>query len=144
MKAITIEHVARFLLASAVLLWAGALSAQTPSPAVNPHTIPTVNGDIGSCTVLFTVTNGKGAPIYNAKVRVHISHGFFGAHKLDLEVGTNIDGKARFSGLPDKMDHALHFLASKDDLDGSAFYDTSHNCNAKHEIVLLKQDSSAP
>ena len=117
--------------------------AQTP-PTVNSHAIPSVDGGIGSCSVVFTVTDGKGAPVYNAKVKVHIAYGFLGAHKLDLEVGTNVDGKARFDGLPSKAKQALHFLASQGDREGSAFYDPNNNCNAKHDIVLLKQDSSTP
>jgi len=129
------------LLASLGLL-AGAAEAQTANPqAANPHAIPSIDGGIGSCSVVFTVTDGKGAPLYNAKVRVHIAYGFLGAHKLDLEVGTNTDGKARFDGLPSRVKQALHFLGSKGDLEGGAFYDPNHDCQAKHDIVLLKQPS---
>jgi hypothetical protein len=125
----------------ALSLWlAGQMVAQTtPAQGVNSHAVPAVDGGIGSCSVLFTVTDGKGAPLYNAKVKVHIAYGFLGAHKLDLEVGTNIDGKASFTGLPSRVKQELHFLASKGDLAGSAFYDPNHNCHGKHDIVLLKQ-----
>jgi hypothetical protein len=124
------------------LLLAGQMAAQTASAqGINSHAVPAVDGGIGSCSVLFTVTDGKGAPLYNAKIKVHIAYGFLGAHKLDLEVGTNIDGKASFTGLPDKVKQALHFLGSKGDLEGGAFYDPNHNCNAKHDIVLLKPAS---
>jgi len=131
-----------WVISAAVL--ASVSAAAQAAPAVNSHAVPSVDGGIGSCSVVFTVTDGKGAPIYLAKVKVHISYGFLGAHKMDLEVGTNVDGKARFEGLPSKAKEALHFLASKDDKEGSAFYDPNKDCNGKHDIVLLKQDSDTP
>jgi hypothetical protein len=127
----------------ALLGLAGSAAAQTSNAqGPNPHAVAAIDGGIGSCSVVFTVTNGKGMPVYNAKVKVHISYGFLGAHKLDLEVGTNVDGKARFTGLPNKVKQALHFLGSKGDLEGGAFYDPNHNCNAKHDIVLLTPQAS--
>jgi hypothetical protein len=125
-----------------MVLLAGGVEAQTTKPqTADPHAVPVVDGDAGPCSVVFTVTTGKGAPIYNAKLKVHVAYGFLGMRKLDLEVGTNVDGKARFQGLPRRLDHALHFLGSKDDLEGSAFYDPTSECDAMHRIVLLKQDT---
>ena len=43
------------------------------------------------------------------------------ARKLDLEVGTNVDGKARVSGLPDRLKKGLFFEASEGDRTGNAF-----------------------
>jgi len=106
--------------------------------AAGPHSIPSVDAGIGSCSVVLTVRDESSAPVYAAKVRVHIAYGFAGAHKMDLEAGTNVDGKARFDGLPDRVKQALHFEASKDDREGSAFYNPSENCKAEHEIVIRK------
>ncbi len=54
-----------------------------------------------------------GAPVYNAKINVHIAYGFGSFHKLDLEVSTNADGKARFIGLPNRLKRALTFYATE-------------------------------
>src|SRR6266550_2496219 len=60
-------------------------------------------------------TPAADAPVYAAKIKVHIAYGFMSAHKLDLEVGTNSDGKARFTGLPDHLKRGLFFEASEGD-----------------------------
>src|ERR1700730_5210327 len=74
--------------------------SQTTSSSADPKSIPVVDGGIGPCSADFTVTDAAGASVYAAKIKVHIAYGFMYARKLDLEVGTNIDGKARFIGMP--------------------------------------------
>jgi hypothetical protein len=59
-------------------------------------------------------------------------------HKLDLEVGSNAAGKARFTGLPDKTKQGLFFRASQGDREGSAFDDPAKTCKADLTIVLEK------
>jgi hypothetical protein len=98
--------------------------------------IPIVDGGVGKCSVDFTVTDADHAPVYDAKISVHIAYGFMRARKLDLQVGTNSDGKARFEGLPAKVREPLTFVAAKQELVGTATYDPAVECNAKHEIVL--------
>lgn len=110
-------------------------------PMPNPKSIPFIDGGIGSCTADFTITTSAGAPIYDAQIKVHISYGMFGAHKLDLQVGTNADGKARFTGLPEKTKQGLFFQASKGNLTGSAFDDPSKTCNAQFTLALQQQNS---
>ena len=88
--------------ALALLFMATSVSAfsQTQSPQPDPKSVPVVDGGIGDCSADFTVNDTAGAPVYAAKIKVHIAYGFMYARKLDLEVGTNVDGKARFTGLP--------------------------------------------
>jgi hypothetical protein len=117
---------------------APASSAQT-NPA-DPHQVPVMDGGIGSCTVDFTVTDNAGTGIYDAKIKVHIAYGFFYARKLDLEQATNIDGKARFIGLPARTKRGLFFQASQGDRTGSAFVDPDKTCNATLTIVLEKKN----
>lgn len=117
------------------LLLLPALQAQA-NPTPNPKSIPFIDGGIGPCTADFTITDNAGAAIYDADIKVHISYGVFGAHKLDLEVGTNIDGKARFTGLPSKTKQGLFFRATKDQREGSAFDDTEKTCNAQFSVAL--------
>jgi hypothetical protein len=60
------------------------------------------------------------------------------AHKLDLEVSTNVDGKARFTGLPDRGKRGLFFEANEGDRTGNAFDDSSKTCQAQFLITLRK------
>jgi hypothetical protein len=113
------------------------LPAQTGS--ADPKSIPVVDGGIGPCSADFTVTDGAGAPVYNAKIRVHIAYGFMNAHKLDLEVGTNAAGKGRFEGLPDKSRQGLNFHAFEGGREGSAFDDPAKTCKVALSIMLLKK-----
>ncbi len=120
-----------------ILLLALMLSpalAQTP----DPHSIPAVDAGTGPCTADFTITDSDNKPVYAAKVKVHIAYGFGGFHKLDLEVGTNVDGKARITGLPDRLKRGLLFEASERDRTGEAFDDTSKTCQAQFPITLRK------
>ncbi len=124
-----------FLLA---LLSLPALQAQTAPPPA-PKTVPIIDGGIGSCSADITVTDNTTAPIYAANVKVHIAYGFMYLRKLDLEVGTNADGKARFTGLPDRTKQGLFFRASEGDRQGSAFVDPAKTCKADLTIVLEKK-----
>jgi hypothetical protein len=102
-------------------------------------TIPVIDGGVGPCTADFTITDAGGKPLYDAKIKVHIAYRFLNAHKLDLEVGTNVDGKARFTGLPDKIKHGLYFYAMQGDLQAEAFDDPAANCKAAFALALRKQ-----
>jgi hypothetical protein len=102
-------------------------------------TVPVIDGGIGPCTADFTVADADGKPLYDAKIRVHIAYRFMNAHKLDLEVGTNADGKARFTGLPDKIKHGIYFYATQGDLQAEAFDDPATNCKAVFALALKKK-----
>jgi hypothetical protein len=111
-----------------------------PSPAPTPaQEVPAIDGAIGPCSVEFTVNDGYAKPVYAATVKVRIAYGFGGIKKLDLEAGTNSDGKVKFKGLPAKVHNPpLEFHASKDDLTGLASYNPVIECQAKHDIILEK------
>ena len=109
-------------------------AAQTP----DPHSIPAVDAGVSTCSADFTVTDADNKPVYAAKVKVHIAYGFAGARKLDLEVGTNVDGKARFTALPDRLKHGLLFEAFEGDRTGNAFDDVNKTCQAQFTITLRK------
>jgi hypothetical protein len=103
------------------------------------HTIPVIDGAIGTCSANFTVTDDNAVPVYDAKIRVHIAYGFMYMRKMDLEIGTNIDGKARFTGLPARTKDGLAFQASKADRAGTAFADPSTTCKADLTVVLQRK-----
>jgi hypothetical protein len=113
----------------------------TPSPA---QEIPVIDGNAGPCSVDLTVTDGQGKGVYSANVKVHMAYGFGGIRKLDLEAGTNSDGKVRFKGLPAKVHNPpLEFRATKDDLTGLATVNPATECQAKHDIVMEKLAKTA-
>jgi hypothetical protein len=121
----------------ALALSTAALS-QTTSTA-DPKSVPVIDGGIGPCSADFTITDAAGAPVYAAKINVHIAYGFASIRKLDLEVSTNADGKARFTGLPTRIKRGLYFHASEGDRAGEAFDDPANNCKAQFTIALQKK-----
>jgi hypothetical protein len=110
---------------------------QTP----DPHQVPVMDGEAGPCSVAFTVTDAKGAPVYDARIKVHIAYGFAGVRKLDLEAATNVDGKTQFKGLPEKVKGGtLIFHASQGKRDGSAVYDPAKNCHGQQSSIVLTEN----
>ena len=98
-----------------------------------------MDGAAGPCSLELIVSGADGKPVYAATVRVHIEYGFGGFHKLDLDAGTNSDGKVKFTGIPARVRRPpLEFHASKDEFEGVATYDPSAECQAKHDITLQK------
>lgn len=129
----------RFLLVSVLLLaYCDSLRAQAPDkPAV-------VDGGLGRCSLEVTVVGPDSKPVYGANVTVHVAYGFGGFHKLDLEVGTNADGKAKFTGLPSRVRRPpLEFEATKDDLSGTLDYNPATECVATHKMTLAKAPPQA-
>src|SRR5215469_12471277 len=125
-------------LAVSFLSFASTLPEQQPTPSPAQE-IPTIDGNAGPCSVEFTVTDGQAKGVYAATVKVHMAYGFGGVRKLDLEAGTNSDGKVRFKGLPAKVHNPpLEFRATKDDLTGLATVNPATECQAKHDIILEK------
>jgi hypothetical protein len=102
-----------------------------------------MDGGAGACSFELTVRGTDSKPVYAATVKVHIKYGFGGMRKLDLEAGTNADGRVKFAGIPDRVQRPpLEFHASKDELVGVATFDPSAECQAKRDITLEK--SKAP
>jgi hypothetical protein len=126
-------------IATALLVAPSLPSLQAQAPPPDPKTVPVIDGGIGACSAEFTVTDTAQAPVYAADIKVHIAYGFMYLHKLDLEVGTNAGGKARFTGLPDRTKQGLFFRASEGTREGSAFVDPSKTCKAELTIVLERK-----
>jgi hypothetical protein len=114
--------------------------SQQPTQLQKPDDIPVTDGTSGPCSIEFSVTDSDGKPVYAARIDVHLAYGAFGAHKLDMGVYTNAQGKARFTGIPAKVRKPpIEFNAKKDDLVGVATMDPATECQAKHEIVMDKK-----
>lgn len=102
-----------------------------------------VDGGLGRCSLEVTVLGPDSKPVYGASVKVHIAYGFGGFHKLDLEVGTDAAGKAKFTGLPSRVRRPpLEFDATKDDLSGTLNYDPATECVAAHNLTLQKEPAT--
>ena len=124
-------HAPCFILIAVVIL-----SAQGQSPN---EKVPVMDGGVGACSLELTVIGADGKPVYAATIKVHIAYGFGGIRRLDLEAGTNSEGKVKFTGLPARVRRPpLEFRASKDEFEGVAAYDPSAECQAKHDITLEK------
>jgi len=117
-----------------------ASALKNASEQAEAHVVPVLDGGIGPCTADITITDANGAPVYAATVKVHIAYGFMNARKLDLQLGTNVDGKARFTGLPDKIKHGFYFHASEGDRSGEAFDDPTNTCKAQLPITIRKPE----
>jgi hypothetical protein len=124
--------------ASAIFLLVVSFMLSHAQQTPDPHEVPVMDGEAGSCSIGFTVTDAKGTPVYDARIRVHITYGFMGVRRLDLEAATNVDGKTLFKGLPEKVKGGtLIFRASQGKRDGSAVYDPAKNCSGQQSSIVL-------
>jgi hypothetical protein len=136
-KKIVVTRLIHPIVAFFALAFLIGIPARAQSP--DPHSIPSVDAGLGTCTADFTITDSDGKPLYDAKISVHIAYGFGGWHKLDLQVGTNVDGKARFTTLPNRMRKGgLYFQAFQSGSTGEAFDDPTKTCQGQFAITLRK------
>jgi hypothetical protein len=129
-----------------IALLVGAQTQPNQNPAGEKPSassqIPVIDGAVGPCSLELTILGADAKPVYNATVKVHVEYGFGGFHHLDLQAGTNAEGKVKFTGIPIKVHHPpLEFDATKDQLEGSIDYDPSATCHAQ---LPLKLDKSKP
>jgi hypothetical protein len=107
--------------------------------AQSPEKPAVVDAGLGPCSLEVTVVGPDSKPVYAAKVKVHIAYRFGGFHKLDLEVGTDSDGKAKFTGLPARVRRPpLEFDATKDAISGTLNYDPATKCHSEKKITMQK------
>ena len=100
--------------------------------------VPTVDGESGGCSVDLTAVNASGAPVAGAQIEVEVYYGFLGVRRLDLQVGTDSHGRARFAGLPDSADGVLYFQGTKDRLFGVAVHNLAAACHGRHYLYMGK------
>lgn len=111
-----------------------ALSQTKSQQAANE--VPVISGDVGPCSADFTVTNTSSKPLYKAKIAVEIKHGFAGWHRTNLEIYTNIDGKARVEGLPETNKRPLSFGVSYEGRSTSLVVDTAEKCHGTYTAMV--------
>jgi hypothetical protein len=124
----------RLALAAVLLLLAGARCIDAAGADV-----PVGRAELGPCTADFTVKDSSNKPIYDARINVIIRYGFLSLRKLEIEVGTNNDGKARFEGLPAKSKRPIEFtirLSSSSNQTKTVSFDPAAQCHANFDVVL--------
>jgi hypothetical protein len=97
--------------------------------------VPVIDAGMGLCTADITVMDSGHHAIYKANVSTRIRSGFAGLKKLDLEVGTNVDGRARFTGLPERPRDTLQFTADYQGRSNTVLLE-SPNCHAALSVFL--------
>ena len=115
---------------AAGLLAAGASAQESKKPDLS-----VISAKLGPCSADFTVTDAQNMPVYAAMVHVRVRYGAFGVKRMDLEVGTNSEGKARVDTLPAKA-RPLAYDISKGDQHASVTQDVAVACNAKYAVTL--------
>ena len=116
-----------------ILLIAAGVSAAAQA---GTNEVPVIDAAMGSCTADITVMDSGHHPIYKANISTRIRSGFAGVKKLDLEVGTNVDGKARFTGLPERPRDVLQFTADYEGRSNIVLLDSQKDCHATLSVFL--------
>jgi hypothetical protein len=130
------------MLASGEFLTASYAQSKPPSTPPEVQPVPVIDGGVGPCSLDLMVTIVDGKPAGAATVKVHIAYGFGGFRRLDLEAGTNSDGKVKFTGLPTRVRRPpMEFHASKGELTGTIKYDPATECQGKREVKLEKKST---
>jgi len=112
-----------------ILVCEGTTTADSPE-------VPVVDAGLGSCRADFLVKDGADKPIFNAKISLTIKYGFLSKRKSEVEIGTNSDGKARVTGLPNLPKRPLDFFIKSGDVTTTVTDDPSTNCNAVFNVTL--------
>ena len=108
----------------------------TPTQAPQNAPLPVLVVDAGPCTAEFVVRDASGKGLYDAKITLQAQYGFMGLRKLDLNVGTNYEGKARVEGLPEKVRRPADFKIAHGGREKTVPYDPVAKCYAQHDIIL--------
>jgi hypothetical protein len=117
----------------AIVLAVGLM--QQPSAETAKPELAVISGRLGPCSADFTVKDADGKPVYAATIHVRIRYGFLSVKRMDLEVGTDSNGKARVEGLPAKAKPLTYDIA-KADKKATVEQDLVSTCNATNEITL--------
>ncbi len=125
----------------ALLLLTVAAAQDKPSVA---NKVPVISGDLGSCSAEFTVTDTKLKPIYNAKLEVELRYGFASLKRTNLEIYTNIDGKARVEGLPESSRRPIAVTASFEGRKTVVVVSPEEKCQGKYQAILTDRPIKSP
>jgi hypothetical protein len=117
----------------AVLLVAAFLFQQSANQS-KPE-IPVLKAGLGTCAADFVVSDGNGKPVYQATIHARIRYGALSVKRMDVEVNTNDEGKARIEGLPSKAKPIVYDI-EKNDTKGTTQQDVTTGCLASLQVTL--------
>jgi hypothetical protein len=119
----------------ATIALAAVALVQQPAAGTPKPELAMISARLGVCSADFTVKDSDGKPVYAAIIHVRIRYGFLSLKRMDLEIGTNSDGKARVEGLPGRA-RPLPYDISKADKKAAVEQDLSSTCNATYDLSL--------
>ncbi len=125
------------LVTVAILTLVSCSFAQTqkkPEPAKVPVT--EISADLGPCSADFRVTDMAGNGLYDAKITTTIRYGFLSKHRLDLQAGTNSNGRARFVKLPQELKKPMEFRVTNGTDTVTRSFDPGTDCHAEYDVPL--------
>jgi hypothetical protein len=108
--------------------------SQQPAEAPKPEPV-ILKAGLGSCSSDFTVKDAEGKPAYNATIHVRVRYGVMSLKRMDLEVSTGSDGKARVEGLPAKAKPLLYDI-EKAGQKATVEQNLEKTCAASHDVSL--------
>jgi hypothetical protein len=117
---------------------------QKTTQSHSANDVPEISGNLGGCSVEIRVIDSAGKPVYGAQVSVHIRYGFGGFHRLDLQIGTNSDGLARFLGLTERARMPLSFYADYHGRETVVPVDLRQNCHQKQDAAIPDKPAPPP
>lgn len=122
----------------------GSAGGQKNAQASPEDKVPEISGNLGGCSVEIRVIDSAGKPVYGAQVSVHIRYGFGGFHRLDLQVGTNSDGRVRFVGLTERARMPLSFYADYQGRETVVPVDLRSNCHQNQNAAIPDKPAPPP
>ena len=97
--------------------------------------VPALKAGLGTCAADFVVKDGDGKPVYQATIHSKIRYGALSVKRMDVEVSTNDEGKARIEGLPTKAKPIVYDI-EKAGVKTTAQQDVATGCLASLQVTL--------
>jgi hypothetical protein len=97
--------------------------------------VPALKAGLGTCAADFVVSDGNGKPVYQATIHSRIRYGALSIKRMDVEVSTNDEGKARIEGLPSKAKPIVYDI-EKAGTKATAQQDVATGCLASLQVTL--------
>ena len=97
--------------------------------------VPALKAGLGTCSADFLVKDADGKPVYQATIHSKIRYGAMSIKRMDVEVSTNDEGKARIEGLPTKARPIVYDI-EKAGAKAAAQQDVATGCMASLQVTL--------
>ena len=117
----------------ALFLLSAVLVQQVAEPSKSE--VPALKAGLGTCAADFVVKDSNGKPVYQALVHAKIRYGALSVKRMDVEVSTNDEGKARIEGLPSKARPIVYDI-EKAGAKATAQQNVASGCLASLQVTL--------